>query len=491
MGLASKVSGYQPSGGGQSGGNAAPVQHQGDTSGGSGYPPTQNPQGNFYPTPAGYGQGSGGNQAPSAPPQQSGGYPTIQSGLNSSFQAGGQPSQPSRFPSMTGGGGGNQPHLGGGGGGGPSFQYSPSQQRPQQQYGQSSYGQPGQSPYGQPGQQQPSRYGGSQGYQAPPPQQSGYGHSQNRYKPPQQMGYAQGYQSHPQQRQQQPSYGQQGASNVSGQAIEKVRSIIQINGLQAFYPPQKLQVLEQRLAGVDFSALARKWNMSLELAVDLASLALYDTVIYADDSTSMKYADNGERIDDLKLILERVADVSTLFDDDGISIRAINSNAEGDNITSASAAAAYVGNLRFSGMTPLGTKMEERILEPMVFQPIKHRSLPKPVLVVTITDGEPTQEPSSKIFSVIKNAKKVTGNSAYGPKAVAFSFAQVGKDTEAQAFLEKLDTDRHVGDLVDCTSYFELEAEEYKKKGVILTPEIWMVKMLVGAVDPSYDEQDE
>jgi hypothetical protein len=28
-----------------------------------------------------------------------------------------------------------------------------------------------------------------------------------------------------------------------------------------------------------------------------------------DDSTSMKYADNGERIDDLKLILERVSEV--------------------------------------------------------------------------------------------------------------------------------------------------------------------------------------
>jgi hypothetical protein len=29
-----------------------------------------------------------------------------------------------------------------------------------------------------------------------------------------------------------------------------------------------------------------------------------------DDSTSMKYADKGERIDDLRLILERVAEVS-------------------------------------------------------------------------------------------------------------------------------------------------------------------------------------
>lgn len=93
-----------------------------------------------------------------------------------------------------------------------------------------------------------------------------------------------------------------------------------------------------------------------------------------DDSTSMKYADNGERIDDLKLILERVSEVCcpfdqgvsatrcgmlwhqhkhigiayaldlhpqaptrpeacfhqvvTLFDEDGISLRAINANVQ-------------------------------------------------------------------------------------------------------------------------------------------------------------------
>lgn len=40
-------------------------------------------------------------------------------------------------------------------------------------------------------------------------------------------------------------------------------------------------------------------------------------------------------------------------------------------------------------------------------------------------------------------------------------------------------------------SYYELEAEEYKRKGVDLTPELWLVKLLCGAIDPSYDEQDE
>lgn len=38
---------------------------------------------------------------------------------------------------------------------------------------------------------------------------------------------------------------------------------------------------------------------------------------------------------------------------------------------------------------------------------------------------------------------------------------------------------------VDATSYYELEAEEYKRKGVTLTPELYLVKLLVGAIDPT------
>lgn len=57
--------------------------------------------------------------------------------------------------------------------------------------------------------------------------------------------------------------------------------------------------------------------MPLELAHDLATLSLYDIVIFADDSGSMIFEEGGERINDLKLIMGRVAEVATLFDEDG------------------------------------------------------------------------------------------------------------------------------------------------------------------------------
>jgi len=44
------------------------------------------------------------------------------------------------------------------------------------------------------------------------------------------------------------------------------------------------------------------------------------------------------------------------------------------------------------------------------------------------------------------------------------SCAQVGTDKSAQDFLSRLDNDSKVGKLVDCTSSFEQEQEEYLKK---------------------------
>jgi len=54
------------------------------------------------------------------------------------------------------------------------------------------------------------------------------------------------------------------------------------------------------------------------------------------------------------------------------------------------------------------------------------RRLAKPLLVVTVTDGEPSDKPADKIFSVIQGCVARMSQAGYGPHAVAFQFAQVG-----------------------------------------------------------------
>lgn len=47
--------------------------------------------------------------------------------------------------------------------------------------------------------------------------------------------------------------------------------------------------------------------------------------------------------------------------------------------------------------------------------------------------------------------------------------------------------------MVDCTSNFENESAEMARANppVDLTPDLWVLKLILGAIDPSYDTQDE
>jgi len=95
---------------------------------------------------------------------------------------------------------------------------------------------------------------------------------------------------------------------------------------------------------------------------------------------------------------------------------------------------------------------------------------------------------------VIKQASnELARNPRYGKGTASFQFAQVGNDLKAREFLSKLDEDPEVGQLVDCTSNYEVEADEMSRANppVELSPELWLVKLILGAIDSSYDTRDE
>jgi hypothetical protein len=199
--------------------------------------------------------------------------------------------------------------------------------------------------------------------------------------------------------------------------------------------------------------LAQQWRVNPEIASDIVKLALYDVILYIDDSGSMQFEENGERIDDLKLILGRVAYATSLFDEDGIQVRFMNSPDQGNGIRNEQQVNEMVARTRFSGLTPMGRELQNKILGPLVLQAARSGALRKPVLVITITDGQPTGESSSDVARIIKSASdEVSRNPRYGKGALAFQFAQVGNDLKAREFLSKLDEEPTIGDIIDCTS---------------------------------------
>lgn len=229
-------------------------------------------------------------------------------------------------------------------------------------------------------------------------------------------------------------------------------------GLQSFYPPGSpvIQKVAQD-AAQKIPQLCQAWKLQPEIGRDMARLGLYDIVLFVDDSGSMAFEEHGERIQDLKVVLERVAYASTLFDPDGISIRFMNTNlpeGQGDHIRDARQINQIVDSIKFSGLTPMGRELRKKVVDGIVLRDARQGTLKKPILVIAITDGQPAGDDSpdatSKTISyaIQEMARAVPGSQG----AIAFQFAQVGNDTKAREFLGRLDADPNVGQYVDVTS---------------------------------------
>lgn len=192
-------------------------------------------------------------------------------------------------------------------------------------------------------------------------------------------------------------------------------------------------------------------------------------------------------------------------------IRFVNNYMQGNRINSQDAAVDIVDNINFDGAKPLGTAIEQKILQPMVLAPARQNALRKPLLVIVITDGQPTGEPfgyrkylmhnkeaktkrklTLPVQQSIVNAANQLNSTPYGPKAVSYQFAQVGTDMSATQFLAALDNDPMVGAMIDCTSDYDIESQEMlQKTGQQLTPIMWLMKLMLGGIDSSYDSQGE
>nr|XP_031862711.1 uncharacterized protein CI109_001722 [Kwoniella shandongensis]KAA5529783.1 hypothetical protein CI109_001722 [Kwoniella shandongensis] len=467
------------------------------------------PPGASYGAQGGYGvaQASSPYGAPPSQPGQYGSQPGQygqspapgQYGQQQPQQGYGAPPVPGGRPGAAPGGYGQQPS---------SYGQQPSSygQQPQSQYGAQSspYGQQAQqsSPYGAPGggygQQQQSPYGqqaGAPGYggqQQQPPygqQQPGGGYGQSQ-PGQQQYGAAAG------------GYGQQpgaapgggGGGGVNAQYVAQLLSqCVRDQHLDAFYPPGSLDSIAQRVVQSGaLQQLASNWKLPVELASDLVKIALFDVVVLIDDSGSMAFEQNGERIEDLKMILGKIAFACSLFDHDGIQVRFLNSQLQGNNINNEQAALQLVSQVKFSGLTPLGTSLEQKILQPLLLGPARSNALQKPLLIIAITDGAPAGESSDKIVQVISSANQELQRSRYGPDAVSYQLSQVGNDKSAQKFLSSLDDHPTIGSLIDQTMDYEFEQEQMKvKTGEDLSPEMWLMKLLLGPIDTSYDSKDE
>ncbi|OGM43068.1 transcription factor RfeF [Aspergillus bombycis] len=299
-------------------------------------------------------------------------------------------------------------------------------------------------------------------------------------------------------------YGPPGGASPAPRATEQqvaayrqlLIGTIQEKNLQNFYPPEKLNLLVQGLANdapAKINKIIREWGVPTEVATDIIKLSLFDIILYVDDSGSIEFEERGVRKEQLRQIIGIVATAASTFDEDGISVRFMNSMERGDGIRNVDDVNMLVSRVRFQGLTPLGTGLKNKVLDPQVVGPARAGRLQKPVLIITITDGQPAGEPLDCVANSIRYAVDEVSRTPFGRGAVSFQFSQVGNDAKARDFLSSLDEDPSIGNLIDCTSNFEVEQDEMSRAlpPVYLTRELWCAKLMLGAIDSSYDTKDE
>lgn len=101
--------------------------------------------------------------------------------------------------------------------------------------------------------------------------------------------------------------------------------------------------------------------------------------------------DGGGRIEALKDLVRRVTKITTLLDTGGIKVRFMNYTGDSgyDDIRTMEDVERIMCCMEFNGrLSKIGTSMEVKILDPLVFQKTGKKRLNKPLLITTITDGE-------------------------------------------------------------------------------------------------------
>lgn len=203
----------------------------------------------------------------------------------------------------------------------------------------------------------------------------------------------------------------------------------------------------------------------------------FDTVFLIDDSGSMAGGLWRQTADALMTITP----ICTAHDQDGIDIHFLNHQIPYPNVTSTTKVQEIFQTVKPGGGTPTGTKLQElfeKYLE--TYQP----KVTKPMNIICITDGAPTDDDESPLIFVAKELDRL--------KAPAWQlgvqFFQVGSDPEATEHLQMLDDDlpeiakdKNLRDIVDTVPFLSENGTVLSGAGIL--------KVVLGAVTRRLDRQ--
>lgn len=236
----------------------------------------------------------------------------------------------------------------------------------------------------------------------------------------------------------------------------------------------------------------------------LAILANFDTIFLIDDSLSM-----AKHWKEAETAIAAIAPVCTKYDSDGVDVYFLcNVNKKEQDNTVGSAGTGYRNqrnaadvtklfrkNKPEGGSTPTGMRLQ-RILQTYMkhYENIEKEggdaaSSVKPINIIVVTDGGPSDDPAVVIRSFAKRLDKCDAP----PHQVGIQFFQVGNNEQASEDLSKLDDDIHdsepgmeLRDMVDTVTFDR--ANSGGVGGVPTLSKEGILKTVLGAVFRRYDK---
>ncbi|KAH6849642.1 ankyrin repeat protein [Chaetomium sp. MPI-CAGE-AT-0009] len=244
---------------------------------------------------------------------------------------------------------------------------------------------------------------------------------------------------------------------------ENLNEAVKSGGLERFFPPgdQYLEDVAKRAAELKKDP-TNLLNDPSQIQ-GLADLALYQTVLYCDDSNSMKEEGRWPKQTELA---KRIADIAiqsvpnTLVK--GVHLRFINKDTPDANNLNGDGVASRIGANGPHGSTPIGTELKNKILNPLVYSVLDAgKSLKSAYLIMIITDGCPWDENTDELRNSILECGRRLKAAGYRRDAVRFCLSQIGTDDDARAFLDSLDMDDDLEDVLYRTA--ELVDAKYEE----------------------------
>jgi len=236
---------------------------------------------------------------------------------------------------------------------------------------------------------------------------------------------------------------------------------------------------QKKLDGV----LLHRLDISICDAQDLLMLSEYDIVLVVDDSGSMRRPNvprsmqrpgvqYQSRWEELRETLTLLIEVAACLDADGLDIHFLNMGSV-HNVRSAKEPALEAILARGPGG---GTPLTETVSRVVADPPGE-----KPVLMVILTDGEPNGGP--------RRFKEVVQR-AISQRNIRFQIMACTGEEKELAWLNDFDDEF---DEVDVTDDYASEREEVLRAGHVraFSRADWVMKALLGPIDPRFDGMDE